>query len=338
MNVLRFNDMPIIAVAKGMTVAVLTFAVLGTVSALWNNPFFVRMTPTSGFETTALALQAVLVGIYVAIPVRGCAVKLAGAGGIAPILGPVLGPVVAIVVTFVAVGLLGVAVERFAYRPLRAYGRLAPMLSALGMSIVLQSAVRVTVGPQPEHFPAIVASEPIAALGGMMTTVQVGILVAAIVLMVGLTLFVNGTRLGIWIRAASESWTTSSLLGIRVNRAVSLVFFVGPGLGAMAGIMYASYYGIMQPTMGSVIGMKAFTAAILGGIGSIPGAMLGGFLLGAIEVFGTAFLPIISGGVIGTEYRDVFAFAVLILVLLFKPAGLLGETISEETTVAKKDY
>jgi len=262
----------------------------------------------------------------------------AGAGGIAPILGPVLGPVVAIVVTFVAVGLLGVAVERFAYRPLRAYGRLAPMLSALGMSIVLQSAVRVIAGPQPIHFPAIVPDSPIAALSGMVSTVQVGILISAVVLMLGLHLFINGTQFGIWIRAASESWTTSSLLGIRVNRAVSLVFFVGPGLGAMAGIMYASYYGIMQPTMGSVIGMKAFTAAILGGIGSIPGAMLGGFLLGAIEVFGTAFLPIISGGVIGTEYRDVFAFAVLILVLLFKPAGLLGETISEETTVAKKDY
>ncbi len=262
----------------------------------------------------------------------------AGAGGIAPILGPVLGPVAAIVVTFIAVGLLGVAVERFAYRPLRAYGRLAPMLSALGMSIVLQSAVRVIAGPQPIHFPAIVPDSPIAALGGMVSTVQVGILISAVVLMLGLHLFINGTQFGIWIRSASESWTTSSLLGIRVNRAVSLVFFVGPGLGAMAGIMYASYYGIMQPTMGSVIGMKAFTAAILGGIGSIPGAMLGGFLLGAIEVFGTAFLPIISGGVIGTEYRDVFAFAVLILVLLFKPAGLLGETISEETTVAKKDY
>lgn len=257
-----------------------------------------------------------------------------GVGGLAPMLDSAI----AIIASFIVVGLLGVAIERFAYRPLRAYGRLAPMLSALGMSIVLQSAVRVTVGPQPVHFPPIVASTPIDALGGMVTTVQLGILAAAVLLMVGLTLFVNGTRLGIWIRAASESWTTSALLGIRVNRAVSLVFFIGPGLGAMAGIMYASYYGIMQPTMGSVIGLKAFTAAILGGIGSIPGAMLGGFLLGAIEVIGTAVLPVISFGMIGTEYRDVFAFAVLILVLLFKPAGLLGETTSEETTVAKKDY
>lgn len=257
-----------------------------------------------------------------------------GLGGLAPMLDSAI----AIIASFIVVGLLGVAIERFAYRPLRAYGRLAPMLSALGMSIVLQSAVRVTVGPQPVHFPPIVASTPIDALGGMVTTVQLGILAAAVLLMVGLTLFVNGTRLGIWIRAASESWTTSALLGIRVNRAVSLVFFIGPGLGAMAGIMYASYYGIMQPTMGSVIGLKAFTAAILGGIGSIPGAMLGGFLLGAIEVIGTAVLPVISFGMIGTEYRDVFAFAVLILVLLFKPAGLLGETTSEETTVAKKDY
>ncbi|MCX2698707.1 branched-chain amino acid ABC transporter permease [Ochrobactrum chromiisoli] len=259
---------------------------------------------------------------------------LIGAGGITPVVDSTL----AIVGSFIAVGLLGVAVERFAYRPLRAYGRLAPMLSALGMSIVLQSAVRVTVGPQPVHFPAIINSTQIQIFGGTISTIQIGILVSAVFLMIGLTTFVNKTRFGIWIRAASESWTTSALLGIRVNRAVSLIFFVGPGLGAMAGIMYSSYYGIMQPSMGSVIGLKAFTAAILGGIGSIPGAMLGGFLLGGIEVFGTALIPVISGGLLGTEYRDVFAFAVLILVLLFKPSGLLGETVSEETTVAKKDY
>jgi len=259
---------------------------------------------------------------------------LLSAGGILP----VFDSAIAIIGSFVIVGLLGIAIERFAYRPLRAYGRLAPMLSALGVSIVLQNAIRVTIGPQPVHFPAIVASEPVAALGGMLTNVQLGILLAAIALMTGLTLFVNKTRFGIWIRAASESWDTSRLLGIRVNRAVSLVFFIGPGLGAMAGIMYASYYGIMQPSMGAVVGLKAFTAAILGGIGSIPGAMLGGLLLGLVETFGTAFLPMLTGGLLGTEYRDVFAFAVLILVLLVKPAGLLGEAASEETTVAKKDY
>jgi len=259
---------------------------------------------------------------------------LLGAGVIIPGVDAVL----AVLGSFLIVGLLGIVIERFAYRPLRAYGRLAPMLSALGISIVLQNAIRVWVGPQPIHFPAIISSEPIAALGGMMTTVQLGILIAAVLLMVVLALFVNKTRFGIWIRAASESWDTSRLLGIRVNKAVALVFFIGPGLGAMAGILYASYYGIMQPSMGSVVGLKAFTAAILGGIGSIPGAMLGGFLLGIIETFGTAFLPLISNGYIGTEYRDVFAFAVLILVLLFKPAGLLGESISEESTVVKKDY
>jgi len=251
---------------------------------------------------------------------------------------PGLDSVLAIVGCFMVVGLLGIVIERFAYRPLRAYGRLAPMLSALGISIVLQSAVRVTIGPQPMHFPAIIESRPIAAFNGMLTTVQLGILLAAVLLMVCLTLFVNQTRFGIWIRAASESWETSKLLGIRVNRAVSLVFFIGPGLGAMAGILYASYYGIMQPGMGSVVGLKAFTAAILGGIGSIPGAMLGGLLLGIVETFGTAFLPILTNNHVGTEYRDVFAFAVLILVLLIKPSGLLGETASEETAVVKKDY
>jgi branched-chain amino acid transport system permease protein len=272
-----------------------------------------------------------MLGPYVFMAVMAGFVALGGSWSILYIA-------ISAVVTFVVVGALGMAVERVAYRPLRNYGRLAPMLSALGVSIVLQNAVRVAIGPQPVRFPSIFPDTQIDILGGAVTVTQAAILLLTLALMAGLTAFVNGTHLGVWIRAASESWTTSSLLGIRVNRAVGLVFFIGPGLGAMAGIMYASNYGIMQPTMGTVIGMKAFTAAILGGIGSIPGAMLGGFLLGAIEVFGTALLPLLSGGRIGTEYRDVFAFAVLIVVLLFRPAGLLGVAATEETIVAKKDY
>lgn len=158
-----------------------------------------------------------------------------------------------------------------------------------------------------------------------------GILVASFVLMGGLQLLVNRSRIGVVVRAVSESRPTAQLLGINVNRSISLVFFVGPLLGAAGGILYASYYGVMTPTMGTIVGLKAFTAAILGGIGSIPGAMLGSFILAVVEVAGTALLPVISGGALGTEYRDVLAFVILILVLLFRPArhsrrdGLRGE-------------
>ena len=173
---------------------------------------------------------------------------------------------------------------------------------------------------------------------GSVTSMQIGILVASIILMAALHLFVSRSRLGILVRAVSESRPTAQLLGINVNGAISLIFFLGPLLGAAGGILYASYYGIMTPSMGAVVGMKAFTAAILGGIGSIPGAMLGSFILAAVEVVGTALLPVITNGAIGTEYRDVFAFVILILVLVFRPAGLLGESVSEESMVYKREF
>ncbi len=174
--------------------------------------------------------------------------------------------------------------------------------------------------------------------GAVITTTQLGIVVLAVALMLLLAAFVARTRLGVLVRAVSESPRTSALLGINVDRAISLIFFIGPGLGGLGGILYASYYGIMYPTMGTIVGLKAFTAAILGGIGSIPGAMLGGFLLGFVEVAGTALLPVLSGGILGTDYRDIFAFIVLVTVLIFRPTGLLGEQISEETMVYKRDY
>ena len=136
----------------------------------------------------------------------------------------------------------------------------------------------------------------------------------------------------------SESGITAQLLGINIDSTISIIFFIGPGLGAIAGLLYASYYGVATFSMGFVVGLKAFTAAILGGIGSIPGAMLGGFLLGLLETFGAGLLPILSGGTVGPEYRDIFAFLALIAVLLFRPAGLLGEAVSEETLVYKKDF
>ena len=229
-------------------------------------------------------------------------------------------------------------IERVAYKPLRTATRLAPMLSALGLSLFFQSAVQVLAGPQPIRFPSIFPATRIVVAGAVITTTQLGIVVLAVLLMLLLGAFVSRTRLGVLVRAVSESPRTSALLGIDVDRAISLIFFIGPGLGGLGGILYGSYYGIMFPTMGTIIGLKAFTAAILGGIGSIPGAMLGGFLLGFLEVAGTALLPVLSGGVLGTDYRDIFAFVVLVGVLIFRPTGLLGEQISEETMVYKRDY
>jgi branched-chain amino acid transport system permease protein len=260
------------------------------------------------------------------------------------LIGPLSGPLPILIVTviffatFALVGLLGVAIERAAYRPLRRSSRLAPMLSALGMAIVLQNAVMLLAGRKPIVYPAIVSTEPIDVLGAVFTPKQAAIVVIAVLLMLLLTWFVHGTRLGIRIRAVSESGVTAQLLGINIDRTISVIFFIGPGLGAVAGLLYASYYGVATFSMGFIVGLKAFTAAILGGIGSIPGAMLGGFLLGLLETFGAGLLPSLTGGAIGPEYRDIFAFVILIVVLIFKPAGLLGEAISEETLVYKKDY
>jgi branched-chain amino acid transport system permease protein len=241
-------------------------------------------------------------------------------------------------VTFVIVGLIGVGVEIVAYRPLRRTSRLAPMLSALGMAVVIQNAVMLLAGRRPLIYPSFLPSGAFDLFGALVTYKQLTIFLVAILLMIGLELFVNRTNFGVRIRAVAENAETASLVGINPNVAISLIFFIGPGLGAVAGILYSSFYGVASFTMGFVIGMKAFTAAILGGIGSIPGAVLGGFVLGLIETFGTAWLPALTGGVIGTEYRDIFAFSVLVLILLFRPAGLLGQRVSEETMVYKNDF
>lgn len=256
-----------------------------------------------------------------------------GSGG----AGPMLVAVVMLLV-FLLVGGVGVTTERVAYKPLRAASRLAPMLSALGLSLALQAAMQVICGPAPIVYPSVLPDRRLVVGGASVTLTQVGILLLALLLMGGLHLFVSRSRLGVIVRAVSESTRTAALLGINVDRAISLIFLIGPGLGAVGGLLHASYYGVMTPTMGVVVGLKAFTAAILGGIGSIPGAMLGGLALGALEVIGTALLPVVTAGYLGTEYRDIFAFSALIIVLVFRPSGLLGEQVSEETIVYKSDY
>ncbi len=216
--------------------------------------------------------------------------------------------------------------------------RLAPMLSALGMAVVIQNVVMLVGGRRPLIYPSFLPRGVIDVAGAVVTYKQLAILAVALVLMVGSELVVNRTSLGVRIRAVAESAETASLVGINPNLPIAIIFFVGPGLGAVAGILYASYYGVATFSMGFVVGLKAFTAAILGGIGSITGAVLGGLLLGTIETFATAWMPALTNGIIGTEYRDIFAFTVLVLILLFRPAGLLGEHVSEETMVYKRDF
>ena len=240
--------------------------------------------------------------------------------------------------TFIVVGLLGVGIEAAAYRPLRHASRLAPMLSALGVAIVVQNAVMLFVSRRPLPFPAFLPSVSFEIGGAIVTVKQLFIVGFSALLMTGLSWFVNATSFGVRIRAVSENLQTAQLLGININAPISLIFFIGPGLGAVAGIFYSSYYGIAVFSMGFIVGLKAFTAAILGGIGSIPGAMLGGFALGLLETFGTGLLPTLSGGSVGTEYRDIFSFSVLVIVLLFRPSGLLGETVTEEGMVYKRDF
>lgn len=227
-------------------------------------------------------------------------------------LPPMASLIVAFTVSPFVCGALAVVIERFAYRPLRRASRLAPLISAIGVSIVLQNAFflwRDDFLPVPTFLPP--------------GSVQTIIIFCSLLMMGGLWVFVNHTRLGQAIRACSQDRDAAGLMGINVNAIISLTFFIGAVLGAVAGVLYSLNYGSIKYNMGFVPGMKAFTAAVLGGIGNIPGAMLGGLLLGVSEALGAAFLP-------EAEWKDVFAFGILILVLIFRPSGLLGERTAEK--------
>jgi branched-chain amino acid transport system permease protein len=245
-----------------------------------------------------------------------------------PIALAVLVLLVVSIVSMALVAGLGVAIERVAYKPLRAAGRLSPLISALGVSVFLENATMNVVGPAPRFFPELVPTTEIELLGVNIQDKQILILVLATGLMVWLHYLVNHTVFGLTVRATAEDKDAASLMGIDIDRVIALVFVLGPALGAAAGVLFAMFYGVVLWNVGFLAGIKAFTAAVLGGIGNIPGAMLGGLLLGLIETFGAGYLPILTGGIVGPEYKDIFAFLILILVLIFRPMGILGERVA----------
>ena len=224
---------------------------------------------------------------------------------------------VAVVVSVVFCALYGAVIERIAYRPLRNAPKLAPLISAVGVSIILQNVVMLSQGKEYKNLPPLLPSEGVNVGGANVSPVQILILLTSLLLMGILHLFITRTRLGRAMRATSQDRVMAGLVGINVNQVISVTFMIGSSLAAVAGVLVTLYYGVVHFFMGYLAGIKAFTAAVLGGIGSIPGAMLGGFLLGLIENFGASY--------ISSVYKDVFAFLVLIITLIIRPAGLLGQ-------------
>jgi branched-chain amino acid transport system permease protein len=230
--------------------------------------------------------------------------------------------VIVFVVAMLGAGLLAVTVEKIAYKPLRRASRLAPLISAIGVSIFLQNLIMLLVSAQSQPYPERFAIKQLQFLGLRISSLQVFIFCLAIFLMVILSLFISKTKLGKAMRATAQNHIVSQLMGINVNNVISLTFLIGGGLGGVAGVLNGMYYGSIKYNMGFLPGIKAFTAAVLGGIGNIKGAMVGGFTLGVLEA--------LSAGYISSENKDVIAFVLLILVLLFKPTGIFGEEVVEK--------
>jgi branched-chain amino acid transport system permease protein len=225
--------------------------------------------------------------------------------------------------------LTGYAMERLAYRPLRRAPRLAPLITAIGVSIILQHLALLVWSRNNLAFPQIIETVSYSIGGAVITNVQLVIMGISVLMMAGLAWLVYRTRLGTAMRATAQNAQVAGLMGIDVNRMISATFLIGAALAAVAGVMVGSYYGIAHYQMGALLGMKAFAAAVLGGIGNLPGAMLGGILLGVVEALGAGYIGDLTNNVFGSNYQDVFAFIVLILVLVFRPSGLLGEKVGD---------
>jgi branched-chain amino acid transport system permease protein len=256
--------------------------------------------------------------------------------GALAVLHPALVVLMAVFAGMLVSGLAAVALERVAYRPLRGAPRLVPLISAIGASFFLQDFVRLVESLWRNSFylsyPTLELLDKNISLG---MTVEVPlksllVIATALAMLLCLYLFVNKTKLGTAIRAVAQDPDAAALMGIPVNRIISLTFFVGGAMGGVAGVLYGLHYSLIDPYSGFGPGLKAFTAAVLGGIGNIPGAVLGGLVLGLMEAFAASYLAFLTNGAFGAEYKDVFAFAVLILILIFRPKGLLGEKVRED--------
>jgi branched-chain amino acid transport system permease protein len=243
--------------------------------------------------------------------------------GLADRVGPFAAVLLLTLMVMGLVALVGMLLERTAYRPLRQSPRLSAVVSALGASIFLQNTIMLVYGARLHVYPQDILPRTTVDLFGLyVPLMRIVILAASLLLMGGLYLFIQKTRIGTAIRAAAIDQGAARLMGIDVDRVIMLVFLLGPALGGAAGLMVGVYYGQINFTMGWSYGLKAFTAAILGGIGNIPGAMVGGLLLGVIEALGAAYISI--------AWKDAIAFCVLILILIVRPTGLLGERVAEK--------
>jgi branched-chain amino acid transport system permease protein len=242
---------------------------------------------------------------------------------------------VILVAGMAASGALAVTIERVAYRPLRHAPRLIPLISAIGVSFFLQDIIRLVESIWRNAFNLVYPSlDALNHRFELTETIDISVkslvvIVAALLMLWALHVIVNRTKVGTAIRAVAEDQAAASLMGINVNRIISLTFLIGGAMGGAAGVLFGVQYGLINPYTGFIPGLKAFTAAVLGGIGNIPGAMIGGLVLGLLEAFAASYLSLLTGGAFGAEYKDIFAFSVLILILIFRPKGLLGEVVRE---------
>jgi branched-chain amino acid transport system permease protein len=235
----------------------------------------------------------------------------------------------ALVISCIVAAALNFCIEKVAYRPLRNSTKLAPLITAIGMSILLQTLAMIIFKPNYKPYPTLLPAAPIEIAGAVITPTQIMILGLTAVSLAVLMYLVNYTRLGRAMRATAENPRVAALMGVKPDMVISATFIIGAILATIAGVMYASNYGTVQHTMGFLPGLKAFTAAVFGGIGNLAGAVVGGILLGLIEAIGSGYIGTLTGGVLGSHYSDIFAFIVLIIMLTLRPSGLLGERVAD---------
>ena len=236
---------------------------------------------------------------------------------------------ISVLAAIVVCAVLNFTIEKLAYKPLRNAPRLAPLITAMGVSLLLQTLAMIVWKPNPKPFPIMLPNDPIDLGGPVISITQILILALTAIILALLMWLVNRTKLGRAMRATAENPRVAALMGVRPDMVISATFVIGAVLAAVAGVMWAANYGVVQHSMGFLPGLKAFTAAVLGGIGNLAGAVVGGILLGLVEALGAGYLGDLTGGVLGSQYADIFAFLALILVLTLRPSGLLGERVAD---------